>query len=84
MIQYKARNEQYPTGLRYERDDAKAQYKVIAVTTGCCADDVDPKDIENRSNELGAQGYELVEAYEAVTTGCCSRKKSSILIFQKS
>lgn len=61
-----------------------AQYKVITVTTGCCSDDVDPIEIENRSNELGTQGYELVEAYEALTTGCCSRKKSAVLIFQKS
>lgn len=60
-----------------------AQYKVITVSTGCCSADVDPIEIEKRSNELGAQGYELVEAYEALTSGCCSRKKSSILIFKK-
>jgi hypothetical protein len=63
--------------------NSMTQYKVIAVTTGCCAADIDPKEIETRSNELGAQGYELVEAYEAITSGCCSRKKSSILIFKK-
>lgn len=60
-----------------------AQYKVIAVTTGCCSADVNPTEIEKKSNELSSNGYELVEAYEAITSGCCSRKKSSILIFQK-
>ncbi|MCK4798371.1 MAG: hypothetical protein KAT05_13405 [Spirochaetes bacterium] len=60
-----------------------AQYKVITITTGCCSDDVNPDEIERKSNELGRNGYELVEAYEALTSGCCSRKKSAILIFQK-
>lgn len=60
-----------------------AQYKVIAITTGCCSDDVNTQEIEQKSNALGTQGYELVEAYEAITSGCCSRKKSAILIFQK-
>jgi hypothetical protein len=60
------------------------KYKVATVTTGCCAEDINPAQIEAKSNELGSQGYELVEAYESITTNCCTRKKSAILIFQKS
>jgi hypothetical protein len=60
------------------------KYKVATVTTGCCAEDVDPVKVEATSNELGSQGYELVEAYESITTNCCTRKKSAVLIFKKS
>ncbi len=61
-----------------------SKYKVATVTTGCCAEDIDPVQIESKSNELSSQGYKLVEAYESMTSTCCSRKKTAILIFEKS
>ena len=57
-------------------------YKVVTIPSGCCSGDVSPHKIENISNNMAAQGYKLIIAYES-PTGCCSKSKSVILIYQR-
>ena len=58
-------------------------YKVVLVPAGCGQDALDVGLIEKNANEMSAQGYDLIQAYQTTTAGCTGSKSACVLIFKR-
>jgi hypothetical protein len=60
------------------------EYKVISVKDKLFGNRFDPKKLENAINELGTQGWELIEIANSDSAGMLTSRSEMVMIFKRS
>ena len=57
------------------------QYKFVVIEQGCGQSGYDIPKCENITNQMGKQGWRLIQVYKETTPGCGGGKSALVLIF---